>query len=127
MRFVDQIESHLSSQVAKAYSKCVAFTPATPAELQARTAEYLQQVEQSQVEFLDIETARKVAAGCNSLIARLSGPCDIAHHRAVHAAVEYFILEADGEEDSSVIGFDDDWEVVQCTAKVLGWSLEASQ
>ncbi|MBL4771930.1 MAG: hypothetical protein JKY61_12515 [Planctomycetes bacterium] len=129
MRFVDQIESRLSPSTAKAYSKCVSFTPAPQAELQERSAKYLAQLEQSNsnTEFLDIDTARKVATGCDALIAGLSNPCDVAHHRAVHAAVEYFILEDDGEDDSSVIGFDDDWQVVEVTAKVLGWGLEPSQ
>ena len=41
----------------------------------------------------------------------------------MQAAVEYLVLDEDGEADESIVGFDDDLGVVRVTAEVLGWNL----
>lgn len=71
--------------------------------------------------FLDLETAEAVGAGCRRLIDQLEQSRSDAAHAAVQAAVLYFILEDDAEQDDSVIGFDDDLQVVAETFKALGW------
>ena len=78
--------------------------------------------------FLDLDTAEKVAAGCLHLLDQLAPGMEPEPHHAVQAAVLYFVLEDDAEADDSVIGFDDDLQVLDTTAQYLGWSLsEGSQ
>ena len=94
-------------------------------DLEANIREYRASLRARAVEseFLDLETARRVAACCHALLVQLAGSPSPAHHRAVQAAVDYFLLEDDGEEDGSIVGFDDDLEVVRVTAEVLGWAI----
>ena len=37
--------------------------------------------------------------------------------------MDYFLLDDDGEDDHSIVGFDDDLQVLRVTAEVLGWDL----
>jgi len=123
--FVDRVATLLSPATAKAYARCLANPLGEVATLEHETRSYLKQVEDraTEAEFLDLETARTAAEGCLTLIERLGCSPNVARQRAVQAAVDYFVEEDDGENDNSIVGFDDDLEVVRVTAEVLGWPI----
>ena len=122
---IEQIEGQLTGRTALAYRRCSDAALRPPEELGNSINDYLRtlQTRSAAAEFLDLETATRVADACRALLKQLSADSVPAYHRAVQACITYFILEDDGEDDSSVIGFDDDLRVVQITAEVLGWSL----
>lgn len=123
--FVLQIEARLSGSTAASYRNCIDARAKSADELEDEIHAYMDalQARAADAEFLDLETAARVAAGCRALLERLCRAPNPSLHRAVQAAVEYFVLEDDGEDDNSVIGFDDDLEVVRVTADVLGWEI----
>jgi len=98
--------------------------PALSAEdLATEVSTYLAELESltATEEFLDIATARQIAAQCRELIRGLTQDDSVVARQLVHAAVRYFIEDDDAEGDtSSPIGFDDDAEVVEIIARELG-------
>ncbi|MBK8979644.1 MAG: hypothetical protein IPM29_27410 [Planctomycetes bacterium] len=70
--------------------------------------------------FADHELARRIAAGCQTLLE------DHTNHaperlRLVQVAVRYLILDDDAESDrESILGFDDDARVFDAIARALG-------
>ena len=122
---VERIEAQLTGEAALAYRRCSDAPLRSSAELGDSIDSYLSELESrsAETEFLDLETATRVADGCRALLSQLSDDAVPAFHRAVQACISYFVLEDDGEADSSVVGFDDDLKVVQVTAEVLGWQL----
>jgi hypothetical protein len=95
-------------------------------EMRNAVVEYLRllQRQAQQVEFLDLETAERAARGCLHLISTAEHASDPARERAIQGAVEYFLRRADAEDDQSIVGFDDDLQVIRTTAEVLGHPLE---
>ena len=78
--------------------------------------EHLQSL-QSENEFLDLESAKRIAAQCKVLLDGL----DAEYHQLVQAGIHYFIEKDDAESDlDSPIGFDDDAEVIRLIAKEMG-------
>jgi uncharacterized membrane protein YkvA (DUF1232 family) len=74
-------------------------------------------------EFLDVGKARSVGARCLRLIDTLTLATPESAHRAIQAAVLYFVLDDDAESDTeSVIGFDDDEQIVAAVERILGIS-----
>ena len=69
-----------------------------------------------------LNTRPAITAKQQRLIDLLEASGSEAAHHAVQAAVTYFELEDDAEADGSVIGFDDDLQVVEATFEALGWS-----
>ena len=125
MKIANRIEARLSGSTAMAYSRCISDSARSIAVLEVASRTYMDHLEgrSADSEFLDLATARRVAVGCQALMTRLGDNPSIGQHLAVQAAVDYFILEDDGEDDDSIVGFDDDLEVVRVTAEVLGWDL----
>ena len=125
LKFTEEVLSVLPSHLRPAYQRVVD-APLRQLEVLARdVGAYGLHLEQRavQVEFMDLATANRVAVICRFLLAKLEeSPCP-DRHLAVQSAVEYFILEDDGEDDTSLIGFDDDLQVAQVTAAVLGWDI----
>lgn len=69
---------------------------------------------------LDIPLARAIASSCHALIDGLLD-ADGVDRRRIVAAVEYFLLPRDGEDDLAYAdGLDDDAMVVSAVATVLG-------
>jgi len=69
---------------------------------------------------LDTNLARAIAKACHGLIDELPGSSAVNRRRIV-AAVEYFLLPRDGEDDLAYVdGLDDDAMVVTAVAKELG-------
>lgn len=120
----DAIHSALSPEIASVYSRCLSSEPRSIEALRQEMAEYVNDLRarSSLDSFLDLSTAERVGRGCARLLDLLEQSGSAGAHAAVQAAVVYFILEDDAEADSSIIGFDDDLQVVVETFKALGWS-----
>ena len=77
------------------------------------------QAEQS--EFFDLETAKRTAQLCRALLATLPAEPNENQHRLTQLAINYFVLAEDAEDDNySLIGFDDDLQVVMAVIGELG-------
>lgn len=71
--------------------------------------------------FVDLTLGEKIGAGCLDLIQRCAGS-DADHWATVQAAVLYFALSEDGDDDlTSMTGFDDDAEVFNVVVESLGY------
>lgn len=125
MSIIDEVGRRLPPELATAYRECTSAPARSMSELDEAVARYLDELAKrpAQAEFLDLSTARRVGAACLALVRRLQSNPGAAHHAAVQAAVDYFLLDEDAEPDGSIIGFDDDLQVVRVTAEVLGWEL----
>ena len=81
-------------------------------------------------EFVDDGIAEKITALCWKLIGAMPEQPDERQHRLTQLAVNYFVLAEDGHDDQhSMIGFDDDLEVVSAVVRELGmgeWLDESS-
>ncbi len=71
--------------------------------------------------FVDLALGTQIAAGCLKLIER-SPDSDPERWATLQAAVLYFALSEDGDDDlTSMTGFDDDAEVFNVVARALGY------
>lgn len=69
---------------------------------------------------IDFDMAESIGDSLRGLIDHVQADGDEEAHRLVHMAVRYFILEEDAEADlESLIGFDDDAEIVTEVAEAL--------
>lgn len=72
-------------------------------------------------EFVDLDTANQVVALCRRLLGALPVDPSEKQHRLTQLAISYFVLEEDIDDDNaSVVGFDDDLQVVVAVIKELG-------
>lgn len=72
-------------------------------------------------EFVDDGIAEKITTLCWKLIGAMPEQPDERQHRLTQLAVNYFVLAEDGHDDQhSMIGFDDDLEVVSAVVRELG-------
>ncbi len=72
-------------------------------------------------EFIDDGLADRITSLCWKLLAALPEEPDERQHRLTQLAVSYFVLAEDGHDDNhSMIGFDDDLEVVVAVIRELG-------
>lgn len=91
-------------------------------ELEREVSDYLIELEKSSSfnEFLDIRMAQTLTDDCLDLIRLVSNRYSPKHHRILQVAVRYFVLDDDVEGDAtSIIGFDDDAEVLQIAKTYL--------
>jgi uncharacterized membrane protein YkvA (DUF1232 family) len=64
--------------------------------------------------------AEAIGESLRGLLDHVAAEGDEEAHRLVHAAVRYFVMEEDAESDmDSLIGFDDDAEIVTEVAEAL--------
>ena len=69
---------------------------------------------------IDADLARKIAKSCHGLL-DLHATADRENQARIVAAVEYFLLPRDGDDDLAYQdGLDDDAEVVNAVARELG-------
>ena len=74
-------------------------------------------------EFFDLDTAKQAATLCLKLLAALPAHPSQEQHRLTQLAINYFIVEEDAENDNeSLIGFDDDLQVVVAVIEELGFN-----
>ena len=84
----------------------------------------------SNAEFVDDGLAEQITALCWKLLTALPADPDERQHRLTQLAINYFVLAEDGHDDKhSMIGFDDDLEVVAAVVRELGhteWLAESA-
>lgn len=91
-------------------------------ELRDEVSFYMHQVRDEAVDngIVDLDMAEDIAEAARALITYAAGLGDPEAHLFIHAAVRYFVMEDDAEDDfASPIGFDDDAEVMSAVAIVL--------
>lgn len=73
------------------------------------------------IEFIDVESAARVARFCARLLEEVARAPSRERHRLAQVAIRYFAERDDVERDlESPIGFDDDLRIVQAIARELG-------
>lgn len=95
------------------------------AELEGELRAYQQSLARSAQWSDDVDPvlARSLGKTCVKLLSTVSDGTPAAERQLIQAAVRYFILEDDAESDfDSVIGLDDDVEVLNAVLKHLGRS-----
>ncbi len=107
---------------ASTFERLLRVAARDPAVLRRSVERYLETIiEAAQTRaHLDTKLAAAIATSCHALIDAL--PAESAENRRrIVAAVEYFLLPRDGEDDLAYIdGLDDDAMVVSAVAMVLG-------
>lgn len=89
-------------------------------ELTAYTQELQRQAQKT--EFYDLKSALRAATLCHRLLAALPAEPSDDQHRLAQLAINYFVLAEDAEDDNhSMIGFDDDLQVVEAVVAELGF------
>jgi hypothetical protein len=71
-------------------------------------------------DFVDSRQVEALRDGCLALLALWEEVVTDEERRLIQAAVQYFLLEGDGDEDRSIGGFDDDVLVFNDVASRLG-------
>lgn len=85
--------------------------------------EYIGELDEhaQRTEFFDLETANRTADLCRKLLTALPAEPNENQHRLTQLAINYFVLAEDAEDDNySLIGFDDDLQVVIAVIEELG-------
>ena len=109
----------LPPETQEVYQRYLNSAPASKAVLKNRVESYLETVKNAsgENEFLDLTTAHAIGRTLNRLI-DLSSEEFLCH---VQAATQYFIDADDAAPDlESILGFDDDAEVVNAVCRHLG-------
>lgn len=120
---VARVMESLPEAIAALFQRLMAGPRLSREELRRRVATYLVSVEVSSrdVDHMDVNTAQAIANRCYRLIDTLTVESGEQHRRMVQAAVLYFVMEADAEDDrESLIGFEDDKLVVETACRELG-------
>lgn len=124
MHHISQIIARLPANWRDAYQTHIPKSKVEIGEIRPKLDAYLAGHEEdgAGAEFLDLELARRTHRACKAMLDHLEVQQDC--WRAVTAAVNYFIEENDAIGDSTIIGFDDDWEIARATCEVLGIPVE---
>jgi uncharacterized membrane protein YkvA (DUF1232 family) len=73
------------------------------------------------MEFVDREKADRCTMLCRQLLKELPNPPDEHRHRLTQLAINYYVLAEDAADDKhSMVGFDDDLQVVEAVVEELG-------
>lgn len=123
----ERVFSACLPEVGRAFKFAYEQEAVPPAELASRVQLYLSAIESSAKaeEFMDVSTARRVAQKCLALTELISQGLDKRLQKLAQAAVVYFVLDDDGEPDTdSIVGFDDDLEIVEAVTKELEGELK---
>jgi len=97
--------------------------PIPAAELLEQIEVYLGRIRQVVMQGapLDVSAAERLAALSRDLVGQMGSLPDGAERGLVQAAVRYFVLEDDAEGDLvSILGLDDDEQVLQAVNRHLG-------
>ncbi|MDH3915692.1 MAG: hypothetical protein OEU49_02095 [Chromatiales bacterium] len=120
---VARVVESLPEAIAALFQRLMSGPRLSREELRRRVATYLVSVEVSSrdVDHMDVDTAQAIANRCHRLIDTLTVDSGEQHRRMVQAAVLYFVMESDAEDDrESLIGFEDDKLVVEAACRELG-------
>lgn len=120
---VDRLLKEAPDESRRHLERLLAQTLRGPDEIRVELDRYWDKLEsvRDDYEFLDIATAWTLVSQCRRLLLWLEENHTPDRNRLVQTAVRYFIKSNDGESDlNSPIGFDDDAEVVEIVARILG-------
>ncbi|MEQ9498738.1 MAG: hypothetical protein RIT81_17805 [Deltaproteobacteria bacterium] len=116
---LDPILARLSPPVRTACRPLVGRPLQSVATLRAAVEAHAARAEQASGDLIDRPLARLIADG---LLRLLGADLDEDQRRAVQLACDYFISDEDAESDlTSPLGFEDDAEVFNAVAAVLGF------
>lgn len=116
---MDPIATDLPNEIRQAYERYLKIPVADKATLKNKLEAYMTTVlnASGENEFLDYPTAQKL----NMSLLKLLDACSIDQLPQVQAAVIYFISADDASPDlESILGFDDDAQVVNAVCCHLG-------
>jgi len=85
--------------------------------------QYVEQLDahSSNADFIDHDVAMRIAALCWKLLDALPAEPDERQHRLTQLAINYFVLAEDAQDDNySMVGFEDDLQVVTAVIHELG-------
>jgi uncharacterized membrane protein YkvA (DUF1232 family) len=119
---IAEVLDMLEDEAHDIFAQLVEEPPLPLGELRDEVAAYMIRLEREADEddAIDLDMAEAIAESLRGLLEHVAEEGDEDAHRLVHAAVRYFILEEDAEDDlASLIGFDDDAEVVTEVAEAL--------
>jgi uncharacterized membrane protein YkvA (DUF1232 family) len=105
-----------------AFARVFATAPSTPQDLRAQLSAHGQEITAAAArnEFLDTRAASAIACRLSDLLDEWDALTS-AHRAVLHAAVAYYVLREDAEDDlDSVLGFEDDVAVVNACLRFLG-------
>lgn len=111
----------LPPEIAPTFQRLCGREPQSAEVLEAAVMRHLEEVRAAAADspFIDVDTAEVVAATCRRLLPRMP-LLDRERRAMVQAACLYFAEARDGEHDlNSVIGFDDDLDVVRYVAAAV--------
>jgi len=93
-----------------------------PADLERAVAQYATSfaVDVASNDFIDPDQVEALRAGCVELLGLWEEVVTDEERRLIQAAVQFFLLEGDGEDDRGIGGFDDDILVFNDVASQLG-------
>lgn len=103
---------------------CSAMPPSAANQLQDDVRQYTLRIQEAlqQNEFLDIDTAKRLAAVLITLLDEYS-TFSPSHRALIIGAVRYFLQDRDAEPDTtSLLGFDDDTIVLNHVLAAIGLS-----
>lgn len=118
----DQLPDGIPAQAAASFLRLMQFPLEEQREMMAAVDRHVAGLSGKGVGpgVVDFSTAQRVARSLKSLLSYNLHSTEELHQRWIQAATRYFFLEDDGAPDTrSVIGFDDDAEVLNAVAEAL--------
>jgi hypothetical protein len=112
--------SNLAPETIALVDKLLAEPLRTSADLREEVNAYQARIEDAG-ENADVELGLCIATSCNGLLDLLDQDVPESQHRFIQLACRYFVEEEDEDGDlESMLGFDDDAEVLNLVADQLG-------
>ena len=111
------------------FSQLLDRPPISSDDLNKLIDEHLRQIRKYSLEdeFLDLSQAEQLARACKTFGAHIQRTMPPEDRSILQAAILYFALDADADHDcNSIIGLDDDSQVIHAVADVLGIELPSS-
>jgi hypothetical protein len=119
---VERVLKSLDRGTAEAMQDCLDGYGSIEADPRGAVLAHLESLREAgrENEFLDLVQAERLATRSLALLDRLQDGMPDVERKLILAAVYYFIVDEDGESDTeSVLGLDDDEQVLDVVEKVL--------
>jgi len=119
----DSLQAGLSAETLEIVLSLLEEPLAPVEDLRKEVEQYVGHVREVALdsEFVDGELGQALGRCCLALLDGLGRPPEPTEHRLVQVACRYFSLEEDAYRDlGSLLGFDDDVEVLNVVLRILG-------
>jgi hypothetical protein len=119
---VEKVLKSLGRGSAAAMQECLDGYGSIEADPRGAVVAHLETLREAgrQNEFLDMVQAQRLTTRSLALLDRLQDGMPAVERKLILAAVYYFIVDEDGESDTeSILGLDDDEQVLDVVEKVL--------